>query len=65
MRYNLSAEVTVSAYTVVEAKTLKEAIEIAEDRIIEFIDRYNSADERTKWCVWILDGEPQNIQQEP
>lgn len=57
--FNLSATVTVSAYTTVEAETLEQAIEIARGRDVEFADRMNSHTEL--WIIDSPDGSPSGI----
>lgn len=63
--YNLGALVTISISTTVEANSLWEAIEIAEDRGIR---RVHWGDITQDKEVWIyseeLDGEPFNIVEE-
>lgn len=55
--FNLSAKITVSAYTLVEAETLEEAINIAKSR-----EAVNGAlgghSEKDVWIVDEIDGEP-------
>jgi hypothetical protein len=61
-RYVLGAEITVSAYTIVEAETEKQAIEIAEERGVE-IGGIGSRGQRDEdWIVDEIDGEPMNIE---
>ena len=63
-KFNLTAEVTISIYTEVEATDLDEAIAIAESREIE---RYHWGDKTQHESVWVsqeYDGIPQNIQAE-
>lgn len=50
--FNLSAEVTISIYTKVEAETIEQAIEIAENRSIE---RYRWGDKQQSSKAWISD----------
>lgn len=60
-KFNLSAKVTISIYTEVEAETLEEAIKIAEEREIE---KYEWGDEDQVLRCWIndeYDGEPFEI----
>lgn len=61
MKYILSAAVTVSAYTKIEADSLDEAIERARDR--EVVLHYNGSgtDPEEEWCVESADGEPMDI----
>lgn len=61
-KFNLSGTVTVSVFTVVEANSLEEAIEIAQERHIEAAE-YNSKDQaETVWVNEEYDGEVQKIQ---
>ena len=50
--FNLSGVVTVSVYTTVKAKSLEEAIEIAESRSIE---KYNWGSKSQSKEVWVND----------
>lgn len=60
--YTLSAFVTVSAYTKVEATSLEEAIKIAEDRSVEFhVQTPYEEDVMSEWIVEEIDGEAMNI----
>ena len=61
MIYKLSAAVTVSAYTEVEAESLEEAIEIAEDRdcVIGGIGTGSLPSE--SWIIEEADGMAQDI----
>mgnify|MGYP003393970350 CR=1 FL=1 len=60
-KFNLSAQVTISIYTEVEANTLKEAIEIAQERSIEH-SRWKDEEQRKRvWCSDEFDGEPCEI----
>ena len=60
-RFRLSAAITVSAFTTVEADTAEEAIEIAEARsaVIGGINIGESRDD--SWIVDEADGEPCDI----
>ena len=62
--FNLSAVVTISIYTKVEAETLEEAIEEAEGREIE--KRQWDADyaEKEFWLADDYDGEPTGIKEQ-
>ena len=59
--YKLNCTFTVSAYTEVEADTLIEAIEKAEERqgALSFIGC--GVDKTEAWMVEEIDGEPKNI----
>lgn len=61
--FNLTAKVTISLHTEVEAETLEEAIKIAEDRHIE---KYQYGDEDQSKECWVsseYDGEPYEIEE--
>ncbi len=58
-RFKLAAQVTVSAYTMVEAKTVQEAIRIAEQRDTAISGRGHTQNEF--WIVEEADGMPENI----
>ena len=60
-KFNLSAEVTVSTYTTIEAETLEEAIKIAEDRDIVIGGNCSGESEDYSWIVEEIDGEPEKI----
>ena len=61
MLFTLSAEVSVSIYTEVEAETLTDAINIAQERSIDS-SRWNDKTQlREVWVSDEYDGEPQNI----
>lgn len=59
--YQLSASVTVSAYTEVEANSLEEAIKIAERRSVSIGDERSGVFADEVWTIDEADGEPQNI----
>lgn len=63
-KFKLIADVTISVYTEVEAETLEEAIQIAEDRHIEAAEYYQSITSD----AWTSDGydvAPMNIRELP
>lgn len=61
-QFKLSATVTISIYTTVEADTLEEAIAQAERRNIEFSNNNNSDEqEESVWIADELDGMPERI----
>lgn len=60
-KFNLSADVTVSAYTTVEAATLEEAIKIAEGRDAVIGGMNSGEDPRESWIIEDADGVPKNI----
>ena len=59
-KYKLRATVTVSAWTEVEATSLAEAIEKAEDRTVAWRDDGGATPDE-EWIVEELDGEPCDI----
>lgn len=60
--FQLSCQVTVSAYTVVEADTLEEAMEIAKDRTVGIARNYDSSGQAAdEWVIEEGDGEPKEI----
>ena len=60
-KFSLSAMVSVSAYTVVEADTLEEAIKEAQDRYATIGGVGSGADPHSEWVIEEADGEPTNI----
>jgi hypothetical protein len=60
-RFRLSADVTVSAFTIVEADTLEAAIAIAEDRAAVIGGIGTGEDENENWIIEEADGLPKNI----
>ena len=59
--FELSAMVTISIYTEVEAETIKEAIKIAESRYDIEKKEWHDELEKQVWVVDDYDGEPFNI----
>ena len=59
--YNLSAMVTVSAYTTVEADTLEEAIAISRDRRAEIGGNGTGNHPGESWIIEDADGVPEAI----
>jgi Mrp family chromosome partitioning ATPase len=59
--FNLSAAVTVSAYTVVEAETLEEAIDLSQERNPVIGGPQSGADENESWIIEDADGEATDI----
>jgi hypothetical protein len=59
-KYKLRATVTVSAWTEVEASSLADAIEMAEDRTVAWRDDGGATPDE-EWIVEELDGEPTDI----
>ena len=60
-KYRLTAEVTVSAITVVSANSLAEAIEKAQERAAVLGGIGTGANIAEEWVVEEIDGEVQNI----
>jgi hypothetical protein len=60
-QFKLTASVGVSAYTVVEAKSLKEAIAEAEGRDVVLGGTGSGAEETEQWVIDEPDGMPLNI----
>ena len=63
MKFKLTANVTISVYTEVEADTLEEAIEIAKERELMGIAQTGFDTEEDTWLCDELDGMPENIQE--
>jgi len=64
MKFKLSAQVTVSCWTTVEADTLEDALKLAEDREMADLCRYPfSAGEEEAWH-FSNDGTPRQIVQD-
>jgi hypothetical protein len=62
--YLISAKVTVSVYTKVNAETLEEAIEIANDRTPMAIIANGGDNEEENWMLNEIDGEPFDLQEQ-
>lgn len=60
-KFNLSAKVTVSTYTTIEAETLEEAISISGDRDVAIGGNCSGESENYSWIVEEIDGEPKGI----
>ena len=60
----ISPKVTISVYTKVEAETLEEAIEIANDRTPMAIVANGGDNEHENWMVDEIDGEPFDLHEE-
>ena len=60
-QFLISAKVVVSVYTRVEAETLEEAIEIAQERELMGIAQTGCDTEEDTWLCDELDGMPENI----
>jgi len=56
-KFNLTAHVTVTCWTVVEAATPEEAMKIAEDRNVVIGGMNSGEDETESWIVDDADGE--------
>lgn len=59
--FNLSASVTISVYTTVEAETLEQAIAIAKNRDVKPYQWGSKDQEKENWISDEFDGEPLNI----
>ena len=60
--FNLTAKLTITTFTTVEAKTLEEAIEIAEQRTDMMSVSSNNGDSPIDvWMIEDLDGTPYEI----
>lgn len=64
MKYKLTAQMTISIYTEVEANSLEEAIEIAQEREPMGIVSNGGDSKEDSWMCDELDGYPKNITQE-
>jgi hypothetical protein len=60
--YKFAAQVTVSAYTTVEAPNEAAAREVADERSVEFGGLNSGYDENDSWIIDEPDGRPDNIQ---
>ena len=60
-KFKLIAEVVVSAFTIVEADTLEDAIEAAKDRAVEIGGINAGVSERDVWVIEESDGLSQKI----
>ena len=60
-KYQLSAEVTVSAQTVVYANSLEEAITEASGRLVVIGGLHSGEDEEENWIIEDADGSAQNV----
>lgn len=64
-QFKLTAKIVISTYTTVEAETLEEALEIAEQRAdMMQITSNNGDSEEECWMVDELDGTPSEIQEQ-
>lgn len=59
--YKLGAQVTVSAYTTIEAPDEATALQIAADRSVVIGGLNTGEDENESWIVDDVDGEAENI----
>lgn len=64
MEYELTSRITVSAHTTVEADSLEEAIQIAENRDVCAVHVDSTYDHSDTWMVEEIDGLPTRITQE-
>tara|TARA_R110000823_G_scaffold201784_1_gene332658 strand:- start:22672 stop:22941 length:270 start_codon:yes stop_codon:yes gene_type:complete len=60
-KYTLTAKVTISTYTTVEAESLSEAIKVAEDRDIGIGGINSGLSSAESWVVEDIDGMPYDI----
>jgi len=63
MKFELSAQITVSAYTTVEAETYEEAFKIAAARGAAISDHDCFVDENSSWLIYEADGLPCEIEE--
>jgi len=62
MKYRLCCEITVSAFTIVEADSEKQAIKIAEGREPILYQEYDEQDAaKENWLICDADGSPMKI----
>lgn len=64
MKFDLTAKMTISVYTTVEADSLEEAIEIAKERSYMSVTSNNGDSQYEEWMCDELDGYPFDIEQE-
>jgi hypothetical protein len=64
MKFKLGCEVTVSAYTEVEADTLEEAIQHAKDREVVIGGLHSGTSAAEQWIIDDADGLPSNIKEQ-
>ena len=62
MEFTLTAKVTISVYTKVEAETLEQAIELSKELDIQEAD-YNGDNEKSSWVSDEYDGEVYDIEE--
>lgn len=62
-KFTLTAEITISLYTEVEAETFEEAIKVAEERDLMAIVGTGGETKEDTWMADELDGVPKNITQ--
>ena len=60
-KFRLTANVTISVYTEVEAETLDEAIKLADDRSLMDVVQSGGDSEKYTWMCDELDGTPYDI----
>lgn len=64
-QFNLTAKLTITTFTTVEAETLEDALKIAEQRTDMMSISSNNGDEVTEtWMIYELDGVPYEIKKE-
>lgn len=62
--FKFAGKVTISVYTTVEAETLEDALEIANEKALMDITHTGGATEETEWMADELDGEVFDIHEE-
>ena len=60
-KYTITAIVSISVYTEVEAKNEKDALRLAEERRDILNEDYQNADPAKHWCAGEYDGIPQDL----
>lgn len=63
-KYSLSAQITVSAFCVVEADSMEEAIEKSQSMGAVIHSHYTGTSPQESWCVEEIDGDPVEISAE-
>lgn len=61
MRYTVSANITISVYTKVEASSEEEAISLAHERAVMELPANHGGDDTYEFVADMLDGEPENF----
>ena len=64
-KFHITAKITVTSFTFIEAETLEEAIELANKRQdMMSIECHNDYSPDVSWMIEELDGTPYDIQEE-